>query len=92
MHWAARACNGMLDWKSAGVGHPGADLGSLRMRAAFDFGPDAADEVTAAWEEVAGRRAEAIPYWDAIAALHTPYDEDTEARDAFLDDALHRLR
>lgn len=92
MHWAVRTCNGLLDWKSAGVGHPGVDLGSLRMRATFDFGTDAADEVTAAWEEAAGRRAEAIPYWDASAALHTPYDEDTEPRDAFLDDALHRLR
>lgn len=92
MHWAGRTCNGMLDWKSAGVGHPGVDLGALRMQARFDFGPDAADEVTTAWAEAAGRRAEAIPYWDAIAALHTPYDENTESRDAFLDDALHRLR
>lgn len=91
MAWQGATCRGLLDWKAAGVGHPGVDLGSLRMRATFAFGAAAAAEATAAWEEAIGRRADAIAYWDAIAALHTPYDEHTDARDNFLDNALSRL-
>lgn len=91
MLWDDGNCRGLIDWKSAGVGHPGVDLGSLRMRAAFAFGARAADEVTDAWEQAMRRSADSVAYWDVVAALHTPYDEQTELRDAFLDEALGRL-
>lgn len=103
MHWSGR-CLGLIDWKSAGVGHPGVDLGALRLHAATRYGPVAAQSVTTGWEDTIGQKAEAIPYWDAIAALYTPaVIEDWQAddttlgatamtrRDAFLQNALDRL-
>jgi aminoglycoside phosphotransferase (APT) family kinase protein len=91
MLWENELCRGLIDWKSSGVGSPGVDLGSLRMRATFAFSSSAADEVTAAWEDAMKCRYDNVAYWDVVAALHTPYGEETDARDAFLEDAMARL-
>ena len=72
--WIGDACVGIIDWEAAGAGSYGVDLGSLRWDAALLYGPGAPDEVLAAWEAEAGRRAEDVAYWDAIAALNTPAD------------------
>lgn len=90
MLWDDHECVGLIDWKACGVGHPGVDLGDLRMQATFSYGPDAADAVTAGWQDTIGRDADAVAYWDAIAALNTPADYGA-TRDAFLDAALRRL-
>ena len=50
------------------------DLGSLRCDAAICFGPEAADDVVAGWEEAAGRSAADLAHWDVVAALSTPPD------------------
>lgn len=63
-----------IDWKSAGVGHPGVDLGSLRLNMAVQYGLAAADHVLDGWQEESGRLASHVPYWDAVAALNTPTD------------------
>jgi aminoglycoside phosphotransferase (APT) family kinase protein len=63
---------GLVDWDCAGAGAPGVDLGSLRMDAAFCYGAAAAAEVTAGWEQEAGRAAVNVAYWDLVAALATP--------------------
>jgi aminoglycoside phosphotransferase (APT) family kinase protein len=68
------AITGLLDWDMAGVGHPGVDLSSLRLDAALMFGFEAADPVTTAWQDAAGRSADDLPYWDAVAALNQPGD------------------
>ncbi len=102
MHWSNGRCLGLIDWKSAGVGHPGVDLGAIRMHATIRYGPTAAQAVTAGWEDTIGQKAEAIPYWDAIAALYTPAALDdwqaddtafdpTARRDDFLRNSLDRL-
>lgn len=105
MHWNNGRCLGLIDWKSAGVGHPGVDLGAIRMHAAIRYDPTAADAVTAGWEDTIGQSADEIPYWDAIAALYTPaildgWEADdpvldasaiTARRDEFLQNALDRL-
>jgi aminoglycoside phosphotransferase (APT) family kinase protein len=65
-------CVALIDWKTAGVGNPGVDLGSLRMQMALQYGQDAPAHVLEGWERQAGRAAIAVPYWDAIAALNTP--------------------
>lgn len=104
MHWTNGQCRGLIDWKSAGVGHPGVDLGALRMHATIRYGPTAAHMATAGWEETIGQEAEDIPYWDAIASLYTPAVLDgwqadaeldtagiTARRDNFLRNALDRL-
>jgi aminoglycoside phosphotransferase (APT) family kinase protein len=72
--WRGEALVGMVDWDAAGVGHPGIDLGTLRLDAAILFGLPAAAEVVEGWRRQAGQPAEAIAYWDLVAALTTPAD------------------
>ena len=66
----------LIDWKTAGVGAPGVDLGELRKQVAIIFGPDAPDLVLEAWERAARTTAEHVAYWDAVAALNTPTTSD----------------
>lgn len=61
----------LIDWKSAGIGDPGVDLGNLRMQMAIKHGPDAAEQVLQGWQAEAGRQASNLAYWDVMAALHT---------------------
>lgn len=70
--WSGDTLAGLVDWDCAGAGHPGVDLGSLRCDAAVCFGLQAADDVQQGWEQAAGRAAEAVAYWDVVAALSTP--------------------
>ena len=72
MLWEADRCVALIDWKTAGVGDPGVDLGSLRMQMALQYGQDAPAHVLEGWEQQAGRAATAVPYSDAVAALNTP--------------------
>jgi aminoglycoside phosphotransferase (APT) family kinase protein len=72
--WDGDRVTGLLDWDMAGVGHYGVDLSSLRLDAALMFGQDAVEPVLAGWEERAGRPAEALAYWDVVAALNQPGD------------------
>lgn len=72
MLWDGDRCVALIDWKTAGVGDPGVDLGSLRMQMALQYGQDAPAHVLEGWERQAGRAAIAVPYWDAVAALNTP--------------------
>ena len=98
MVWQGDTCVGLIDWKTAGVGHPGVDLGNLRFQAAQLHGPDASELVLEGWEVEMGRRAADIASWDAVAALNTRTELDavdgegaTERRDAFLRSALKGL-
>jgi aminoglycoside phosphotransferase (APT) family kinase protein len=72
MLWEGDRCVALIDWKTAGVGDPGVDLGSLRMQMALQYGQDAPARVLEGWQRQAGRAAIAVPYWDAVAALNTP--------------------
>ena len=94
MLWDGDRCVALIDWKTAGVGDPGVDLGNLRLGMAR-YGQDAPAHVLQGWERQAGRAAIAVPYWDAVAALNTPTVLDdaaaTERRDTFLRSALERL-
>jgi aminoglycoside phosphotransferase (APT) family kinase protein len=72
MLWQGDRCVALIDWKTAGVGDPGVDLGSLRMQMALQYGQDAPAPVLEGWERQAGRAAIAVPFWDAVAALNTP--------------------
>lgn len=72
--WDGNRLTGLIDWDCAGAGPPGVDLGSLRCDAALCFGPEAAGDVLAGWEEVAGRPAAEVAHWDVVAALSTPPD------------------
>jgi aminoglycoside phosphotransferase (APT) family kinase protein len=72
--WTGERCVGMVDWDAAGVGHPGIDLGTLRLDAAVMFGLPAAAEVLEGWRQATGHQADAVAYWDLVAALTTPPD------------------
>ena len=72
MLWEGDRCVALIDWKTAGVGDPGVDLGSLRMQMALQYGQDAPAHVLEGWQRQAGRAATAVPYWDTVAALNTP--------------------
>ncbi|MEO3752388.1 aminoglycoside phosphotransferase family protein [Streptomyces sp. B6B3] len=93
--WSGAVCRALIDWKTAGVGSPGVDLGELRKQVALANGPDAPRHVLEGWERASGVRAEDVPYWDAVAALNTPTacdpPEHTAPRDSFLRAALARL-
>ncbi len=39
--WTDDTCITLIDWKTAGVGDPGVDLGGLRLQMALQYGPDA---------------------------------------------------
>lgn len=72
--WIGERCVGIVDWDAAGVGHPGVDLGTLRLDAAIMFGLPAAAEVLEGWRQATGHQADAMAYWDLVAALTTPTD------------------
>lgn len=72
--WAGDALVGMVDWDAAGVGHPGVDLGTLRLDAAILYGLPAAAEVLEGWRRQTGQAVDAMAYWDLVAALTTPTD------------------
>jgi hypothetical protein len=97
----------LIDWKDAGAGNPGVDVGGFRFQMALTYGVDPGP-VLEGWEREAGVRATDVAYWDAVAALNTPtvldgwpgYDDQgrpldtaavTKRRDAFLRAALDRL-
>jgi aminoglycoside phosphotransferase (APT) family kinase protein len=75
--WTGERCVGMVDWDAAGVGHPGIDLGTLRLDAAIVFGLPAPDEVLEGWRQATGQAADTMAYWDLVAALTTPPDMAT---------------
>ncbi|MEV4622304.1 aminoglycoside phosphotransferase family protein [Asanoa sp. NPDC049573] len=95
MLWSGAECQALVDWKTAGVGSPGVDLGELRKQVAYVNGPDAPRFVLDGWERTSGTRASDVAYWDAVAALNTPTacdpPEHTPRRDGFLRAALARL-
>ena len=86
----------LIDWKTAGVGNPGVDLGELRKQVAIAYGEEAPKYVLDGWERAAGTSARDVPFWDATAALNTPTESngpcDAARRDEFLSAAVAQLR
>jgi aminoglycoside phosphotransferase (APT) family kinase protein len=72
--WSDSSLTGMVDWDCAGAGPPGIDLGSLRCDAALLYGLPAATQILTGWQQAAGRAADDVAYWDAVAALCTLAD------------------
>lgn len=72
MLWSGDTCVALIDWKTAGVGDPGVDLGQLRMKMAVQYGPDAPAHVLDGWQRESGRQASNVAYWDAVAGVYSP--------------------
>ncbi len=92
---AGKSVRGLIDWKLAGVGSPGVDLGELRKQVAIVYGQDAPRFVLEGWERATDTRALDISYWDATAALNTSTEyngrESAARRDEFLSRAIAQL-
>ncbi|MGH2728438.1 MAG: phosphotransferase family protein, partial [Actinomycetota bacterium] len=69
--WTGGEIAALIDWKTAGVGAPGVDVGGLRNSVAIMFGLEAPDHVLDGWERASGTKASDIAYWDVVAALNT---------------------
>jgi aminoglycoside phosphotransferase (APT) family kinase protein len=94
MTWIGDTSCTLIDWKTAGAGHPGVDIGELRKQIAITYGLNAIVGIVDGWEQATGKSATNVAYWDAVAALNTPTDlgpVTTKKRDAFLRAALARL-
>jgi aminoglycoside phosphotransferase (APT) family kinase protein len=74
--WRGGELAAVIDWDCAGLGAAGAGLGSVRCDAARCDGLQAAGHVLAGWQREAGRPAESLAHWDAVAALSIPPDID----------------
>lgn len=72
MVWDGDSSVTLIDWKDAGVGQAGIDLGHLRMKMVIQYGTDTAAHVLDGWQQEMGREAADLPYWDVVAAIHTP--------------------
>lgn len=72
MRWEGDICIALIDWKTAGAGDPGVDLGELRLQMTLQYGSDAPAHVLEGWQRESGRAATHVAYWDAVAALNTP--------------------
>jgi hypothetical protein len=72
--WDGDRYAGAIDWDFAGFGPAGIDLGSLRADVAVLHGLDAAAHVLAGWEDMAGRAAPNLGWWDVVAGVSTPED------------------
>jgi aminoglycoside phosphotransferase (APT) family kinase protein len=72
MLWDGDICLALIDWKTAGAGDPGVDLGELRMQMALQYGQGAPAHVLEGWQHESGREATHMAYWDVVAALNTP--------------------
>jgi Ser/Thr protein kinase RdoA (MazF antagonist) len=75
--WRGGAISGIVDWASASVGAPAADVGHCRV----NLDPAAADRFLAAWRSVAGRD-DYDPYWDVVAVLGGCTQADVDRFDA----------
>jgi aminoglycoside phosphotransferase (APT) family kinase protein len=72
--WRSDRLVAVIDWDCAGLGAAGIDLGSLRCDTALCYGLAAVDHVLDGWQREAGRPADSVAYWDAVAGLSTPPD------------------
>lgn len=92
---AGNTVRALIDWKTAGVGNPGVDLGELRKQVAIAYGNEAPKYVLEGWERATGMQARDVPFWDATAALNTLTESngpaDAARRDKFLSAAVARL-
>jgi aminoglycoside phosphotransferase (APT) family kinase protein len=75
--WRAGTVCGLVDWASASVGDPDADVGHCRMNLARVLGLEAANRFLALHRSVAGA-GDYHPFWDIAAALGGFEDADLE--------------
>jgi aminoglycoside phosphotransferase (APT) family kinase protein len=73
--WLRNRLVAVIDWDSAALGYPGADVGYCRMDLAMLIGPEAADPFLQAYEKQAGWHVPQLFYWDLLGAAHALLDD-----------------
>ena len=71
--WEGEQLTAIIDWDSAGVGHPGIDLASARLDAVWMFGSEAADVVLRGYQQHRPSPRD-LAYFEVVAALASPPD------------------
>jgi aminoglycoside phosphotransferase (APT) family kinase protein len=87
--WRAGVVSGVVDWASASVGPPDADVGHCRMNLARVLGVAAAERFLALHRSITGAGAYS-GYWDVAAALGGFEDADVERWSPAEEDFLAR--
>jgi aminoglycoside phosphotransferase (APT) family kinase protein len=64
--WVGTAVRGVIDWASASIGSPDADVAHCRVNLARHLGWNAAEAFRARFAERAGRGQDYDPYWDIV--------------------------
>lgn len=88
--WESHEVSGVVDWASASVGPVSADVGHCRGNLARSHGIEAADEFTAEWEEISGKRYHPWGDISAIIGFLDGIRESPPAHPAGLDVAIQR--
>jgi hypothetical protein len=69
--WRRGRVTGIVDWQSARLGSPEADVGHCRSNLVDHFCIEAADRFLARWQALSGRR-DYHPYWDVTVVVAPP--------------------
>jgi aminoglycoside phosphotransferase (APT) family kinase protein len=90
--WRRGAVSGVVDWASASLGSPEADVAHCRSNLHDHFGRAVADRFLAIWQRVSGRQ-DFHPYWDIAVVLGPPacYGPPDAGLDEFVGAAISRL-
>jgi aminoglycoside phosphotransferase (APT) family kinase protein len=90
--WHRGAITGVVDWQSAKLGAPEADVGHCRVNLCWHFSADVADRFLRHWQAISGR-TEYHPYWDIAVVLAPPssYGPPDAKLDEFVAAAVARL-
>jgi aminoglycoside phosphotransferase (APT) family kinase protein len=90
--WRRQHVSGIVDWQSASIGSPAADVAHCRCNLVDHFGIDAADRFLARWQSLSGRR-EYHPYWDVtvVVAPTDSYGDPDPRLDEWIADVVSVL-
>ena len=67
--WEDDAIAAVIDWESAAIGDPMADIATTRLDLRWAFGVDVSEKFTQRYLAVTGREAATLPVWELVVAL-----------------------
>jgi len=67
--WDGDEIAAVIDWESAAIGDPMADIATTRLDLRWAYGAEVADEFTQRYLTVTGRSATTLPVWELVVSL-----------------------
>lgn len=67
--WRGEAIAAVIDWESAAIGDPMADVATTRLDLRWAFGADVAEHFTRRYLDVTGRSVATLATWELVVAL-----------------------